>query len=154
MRPSLDIEIERRAWARLVAAHIGATLAAQGQSATLARYAEEDIKSAEQALRDLGVDAHALILEAINASTTAGLVNLTVDDVLRAQRKLQENNVPPPYELRATENALRCLLATFEGDRVVEHPEDDQPVLNPGEKWLGRIYFTHLIAVPELRKRA
>lgn len=58
---------ERRAWARLVAAHIGATLAAQGQSATLARYAEEDIKSAEQALRDLGVDAHALILEAINA---------------------------------------------------------------------------------------
>ena len=54
------------AWARLVASWIAATNAAKGQSAILASYAERDIESAEEALRSIGVDAHALILEAIN----------------------------------------------------------------------------------------
>lgn len=73
------------------------------------------------------------------------IVGLKLEDVLCAQRKLEENNVSPPYELRAPESMLRGLLATLEGGRVVEHPKDDQP----GEKWLGRICHTHLIAVPE-----
>jgi hypothetical protein len=77
-------------------------------------------------------------------------VNLTLEDVLRAQRALAGQNILPPYELRATESMLRGLLATFEGGRVVEYPKDDRPALNPGEKWLGRIYHTHLIAVPEV----
>ena len=56
---------ERAAWARLVAAHIGAANAARGQSIVLSNLAAADVEGAEQSLRDLGVDAHALILEAI-----------------------------------------------------------------------------------------
>mgnify|MGYP000864427648 FL=1 len=75
---------------------------------------------------------------------------LSVPDVIHAEMKLSANNVPPPYELRASLVDIATLLSSVEGMRAVEMPPmSEWPTLGPGETFKGRVRDTFLIAVGE-----